>query len=78
MPGPPSAGRLRIPDVDETRAPPKLILSDWLAAPAVDGPSEVHRGRRYLAHRTVAELYAAYAAECPDSVSYSWFVVLFL
>lgn len=52
-------------------------LCDWLAAPAVDGPSEAHRGRRYLAHRNLTELYAAYAAECSDTVSYSWFCVLF-
>ena len=56
---------------------PAPVLSDWLAAPAVDGPSVCHRGQRYLAHRNVSELYTAYMAEGTVPVSYTWFTALF-
>jgi len=52
-------------------------LSEWLAAPAVEGPSEAHRGRRYLAHPNVVELHAHYSAEAAVPASYSHFVKLF-
>ena len=61
--------------------PPPSMLSDWLAAPAVEGPSTLtsiaRHGRRHLPHSSIMDLYLDYKARFHEPARFATFLRTF-